>query len=162
LKGISSSLPPTFFGTSRAVTQDLKSMSGDGKVVFLRNAGLDFLDFVISKLNNSTACNTPKMAMVFMPQEALIMEVTIFKIDLLDQSAFDKEGDSPVERGFGNLLLFVSEAYKEFIHVEMIMGRKDLLDDRLSLRRLTKALFLYKFPKSVNRIHDGTVIIEIQ
>ena len=76
--------------------------------------------------------------MMFMTIDMFIMEVSILEKDLFDQSTFDEERDDPVDRSLGNDLFLVSHAEEKPIHIEVIMNRKDLLDDHLPFRSVSK------------------------
>ena len=69
--------------------------------------------------------------------DVLIVEVVVLEIDLLNQSTVYKEGDGPVEGGLGDSLLFIPQTQKEFVHVEVIMDREDLINDYLPFRRVS-------------------------
>ena len=93
--------------------------------------------------------------------DVLIVEVPVLEIDLLDQSAVNEEGDGPVEGGLGDSFFLVSQSQKELIHVEMIVDREDLIDNRLPFRRVAQPLFLDVFSKFLDGIHVHAIIIEI-
>jgi hypothetical protein len=118
------------------MSQKLKSMGCYSKAVFLPDPSLYGSDLIICKLNDSAAVDTTKVAVMLVTIDVLIVEVAVLEIDLLNQSTFNKEGDGPVEGGLGDSLLFVPQTQKEIIHVEVIMDREDLLDNRFPLRRV--------------------------
>jgi len=85
----------------------------------------------------------------------------VLEIDLLNQSAVDEERDGPVEGGLGDPLLLVPQPQEELIHIEVIVDREDLIDNRLPFRRVAEPLFLDVFAKLFDGIHDEAIIIEI-
>lgn len=98
---------------------------------------LDLYDFIICKLKVPAAADAPEVAVMFMTIDMFIMEVAILEEDLFDQSTFDEERDDSVNRSLGNDLFLVSHAEKKLIHIEVIMDRKDLLNDHLPFRSVT-------------------------
>jgi hypothetical protein len=135
---------------------------GDGKVVLFPDAFLHDPDFIIFELYDPSTTVAPEVRMIFMAIEWFIVEMAVLKINLPDQTAFDKKGDGSIEGCLGDPLFPVSQSQKELIHIEVVMSRKDLLNDRLSLGRLAKSLLLYVVSKCSNRLHTLAIIIEIQ
>lgn len=100
--------------------------------------------------------------MIFVSIDVFIIEAASIEINRLDEPAFDEKGDSPVQGCLGDPFSLVPQSQKKSIHIEVVVNREDLLNDRLPLRRPSKPLCLDIFPKFINRIHDPTIIIEIQ
>jgi hypothetical protein len=96
------------------------------------------------KLNNLSAIQTPKVAVVFMAIDVFVMEVAVFKIGLLNEAGFQKIRNEAVYGGLGDLFFLVFQPQIELIYVEVIMCGKDLLDDGLTLRGISKPLFANK------------------
>lgn len=100
--------------------------------------------------------------MMFMTIDVFIVEMPVCEIDLFYQSTVDQEGDGPIQGCLGDPLLLVPQSQKEFIHIEVIVERKDLLDDRLPFRRVAQPPFPNVSPKLLYGIHDRTIFIENQ
>lgn len=122
---------------------------------------LNSYDFVIGKLHDSSAADASDVAVVPVTIDMFVMEVTIRKIDLLDQSTLDQEGNGSVDRSLGNYLSLVSQTQKKIIHIKVIMGRKNLLNDRLPFRCVPEPLLLDILSEFLNFVHDETIFIEI-
>lgn len=97
---------------------------------------------------------------MFMTVDMFVMEVTVLKIDLLDQSTFNEQGNGSVKRSLRNPLFLVSQTEKKLIYIKVIMERKNLLNDYFPFRSVSEPLLLDIFPKFMNFIHDRTIIIE--
>jgi hypothetical protein len=136
-------------------------MGCHSKAVLFPNTILNGPDFIICKLNDPAAANTSEVTVMFVAIDVLIVEMAVLEIDFLNQSAVDEEGDGPVEGGLGDALLLVPQPQKELIHVEVIVDREDLIDNRLPFRRVSQPLFLDVFTKFLYSIHGRTIIIEI-
>ena len=93
--------------------------------------------------------------------DVLIVEMAVLEIDLFNQSTVDEEGDGPVQGGLGDCFSFIPQTQIEVVHVEVIVDGKDLINDRLPLRGIAQPLFPDIFPKLLDGIHDGAIIIEI-
>jgi hypothetical protein len=129
------------------------------KVVLFPNPALNGPDFIICKLNNPATADTSEVAVMFVAIDVLIVKVSVLKIDLLNQSTVDEEGDGPVEGGLGNPLLLVPQPQKELIDIEVIVDREDLIDNHLPFRRVAEPLFLDVFAKLLDGIHDHTLLL---
>ena len=77
------------------------------KVVLFPNPALNGPDFIICKLNDPAAADASEVAVMFVTVDVFIVEVPVLEIDLLDQSAVDEEGDSPVQGGLGDPFFLV-------------------------------------------------------
>jgi len=131
------------------------------KVVFFPDAALNDPDFIICKLNDPAAAHASEVTVLFLAIDVFIVEMPVLEIDLLNQSAVDEERDGPVEGGLGDPLLLVPQPQEELIHIEVIVDREDLIDNRLPFRRVAEPLFLDVFAKLFDGIHDEAIIIEI-
>jgi hypothetical protein len=132
-----------------------------GKVVLFPDPGLNGHDFIICKLNDPSAAHASEVTVMFVAIDVFIVEMPVLEIDLLNQSAVDEERDGPVEGGLGDPLLLVPQPQEELIHIEVIVDREDLIDNRLPFRRVAEPLFLDVFAKLFDGIHDEAIIIEI-
>jgi len=131
------------------------------KIVLFPDPALNRRDSVICKLNDPSAADTSEVTVMFVAIDVLIVEMAVLEIDLLNQSAVDEEGDGPVQGGLGDPLLLVPQPQEELIHIEVIVDREDLIDNRLPFRRVAEPLFLDVFAKLFDGIHDEAIIIEI-
>ena len=71
---------------------------------------------------------------MFMAIDMFIMEVAILEKDLFDQSTLDEQRNRSVNRRLGNDLFLISHAEEKLIHIEVVMSRKNLLNDHLPFR----------------------------
>ncbi len=137
-------------------------MRGYDETVLSPDLFLNLFDFIIRELKVPSAADAPDVTVMFMSIDMFIVEVAILEKDLFDQSTLDEQGNSSVNRSLGNDLLLVSHAQKKPIYIEVIMSRKNLLNDHLPFRRVPKPSFLDITPEFSNLIHDlaNPIIIE--
>jgi hypothetical protein len=137
-------------------------MGSDDKIVFFSDFTLDAHDFIICKLDDPAAAATSKVAVMFVAIDVLVVAMTVLEIDLLNQSTVDEEGDGSIQGGLRDSLLFIPQTQKEFVYVEVIVDREDLINDHLPFRRIPQPLFLDVFAKFLDGVHNSTIIIEFQ
>jgi hypothetical protein len=101
------------------------------ETVFFPDPILNFQYFIICELKGPSTADAPQVAMMFMTIDMFIMEVAILEIDLLDQAAFDKEGEGSVNRSLGKYLVLFSHTKKKLIHIEVVVDRKNFFNDHL-------------------------------
>ena len=101
---------------------------------------------------------------MYMTIDMFVMEVAILEKDLFDQSAFDEQRNSSVNRSLGDNLFLVSHAEKKLIHIEVVMGRKNLFNDYLPFRSVSEPFSLDVIPEFLDFIHNlvKSIIIETQ
>lgn len=135
-------------------------MGSYDKTVLSPDPILYVYDFILSELEDPSTADASEMGVMFVAIDVFIVEVAIFEIDLLDQFAFDEEGKRSVNRGLRNDHFLVSQTQKEFIRIEVIMKRENLLNNHLPLRSVPESLLFDVFPEFSDRFHDLAIIIE--
>lgn len=128
-------------------------MRGYNETVLLPDLILNPHDFTTRKLEDFPATDTSEVTVVFVTINVLIMEVTVFEIDLLDEATLNEEGNRSVDRRLGNDLFLVSQPKKKLVHIKVVMIRKDLLNDHLPFRCPPKPSLLDVLSEFLDLVH---------
>jgi hypothetical protein len=90
------------------------------------------------------------VAVVFMPIDVFVVQMTILEVGLLDEAALKQQGNGTVDRGLGNFLILTPEQRVKFIHVKMVMDGEYRSDYLFTLWCFSQTLIANKFPEYLN------------
>jgi len=138
--------------TVPAVASYLKGMSYSREADLPAELFLNGLEFRGEYLDDRPAFHTYTMVMVSVAERVLVVSMFVIFLHLFDKTAFEKKGQSPVDRSLGNLCFLSPYAYEELLGIEMSVEGRDLVQDpfpffceleTLSRQELLENLFLH-------------------
>ena len=138
-----------------AVPINIKFVSCYEELIKVSNLLLHTLDGFLGELHQLPAIETAKMAVVIMPVDVFVMLVTVFEVGFLNEAALKKQRYGAVDCGLGNLLVLLSKLYVKFVHIIMVMDRKDRLNHLLPFRGISQALIANEFSENLYLTFHG-------
>lgn len=115
-----------------------------------------FLDRLQSRrehLHHRAALQTDQMIVVSVTKGMLIVGVLVVFFDLLDEAAFDEEGEGPVNGGLRHLDILSPHTFEEFCRGKMTVKGEDLVEDSLPFPGELQAFPVEKLPENLT-LHE--------